>query len=358
MTMTFDFVNDEQIKQMLRRDYAELEKCFDTKASKSVLILSGSILEAVLIDYFITNISEPAEINKLYRESLGVLIEKANEEKIIGDNNKNFSSGIQGYRNLIHPGREVRLKERFDFDTASLSFSALKLILREIEIKSLSSRGRTADEIFVKLTNEGLSEGLFIKISNKLNRTERNKLFLMLVADDINNHGVVRNPFFYAKSFLNSLDLQTYDFFAKEVMKEIESGSKEKAIRYCKYFYPRLTQLLTKKDLDIVLELLLEETDLRISSTEGMRFLAINKIFEALFLNNKSFENTWLKNIALYFSIYFKEHNESYLYMDSWTILHANLEEVAYNGLVEHLNGTADGKYFIRCYDNGDYLPF
>jgi hypothetical protein len=360
LTMTFDFVNDEEIKQLLRRDYAELEKCFETKASKSVLILSGSILEAVLIDYFTSNISDAEEITRLYKESLGGLIERANYEKIIGNNNKNFSSGIQGYRNLIHPGREVRLKEKFDFDTASLSFSALKLILKEVENKSLSSKGRTADEIFAKLKNEGFTEGLFIKISNKLNKTERTKLFVLLITEDTNDDGfcLVKDPFLFAKNLLDSLDLKTYDFFAKEIMKEIESGSKEKALKYCKYFYTRLAQLLTEKDLDIVLELLLDEASAKISSPEGMRFLGVNKVFEGIFFNKKDFENTWLRNIAGLLSFYFQKYDDSYLYMDSWTIFHANLEEDTYNRLVEYLGRNSDGKHFISCYDNGEYLPF
>ena len=63
---------------------------------------------------------------------LGSLIERANAEKLIDDKHKNSSSDIKDYRNLIHPGREVRLKEKFDYNTASFSFSALKLILKKL----------------------------------------------------------------------------------------------------------------------------------------------------------------------------------------------------------------------------------
>lgn len=43
--------DDEVLKQMLKEDIDELEKCFDAGAYKATLILAGSILEAFLIDW-------------------------------------------------------------------------------------------------------------------------------------------------------------------------------------------------------------------------------------------------------------------------------------------------------------------
>lgn len=49
--MNFDFISDDNFRNILQRDFEELNKCIEIKASKSVLILSGSIIEAILTDY-------------------------------------------------------------------------------------------------------------------------------------------------------------------------------------------------------------------------------------------------------------------------------------------------------------------
>lgn len=44
---TWDFVENDTLKAMLRRDYSELDELLKVDAPKSVLIMCGSILEAV-----------------------------------------------------------------------------------------------------------------------------------------------------------------------------------------------------------------------------------------------------------------------------------------------------------------------
>lgn len=359
--MTFDFVNDEQIKEMLKRDYTELQNCFDNKASKSVLILSGSILEAVLIDFFSAKISSANDLAKLHRETLGNLIERANNEKLIDDNHKNFSSGIQGYRNLIHPGREVRLKEKFDYDTASLSFSALKLILKEIEIKSLSEKGRSASEIFNKLTNDGLPDGLFIKITNKLNKTEKNKLFQTLISDDLGNRGpqLVQGASKYAELLSSSMDSNIFLQLTKELMQEIESGSEVKAIKYIRYLYQRLSEYLEIQDLEIVKEWLLTQINSRIAEVNDLRFLMFNNVIDALLRTDKNIAmSPKLKLLAQRLTYYYSYNKNSIIYLDIWTKIHGFLDADAYSELLKQMESYSQFDVLIKDYAEGDYLPF
>lgn len=359
--MTFDFVNDDQIKKLLIRDYDELEKCFQNKLSKSVLILSGSILEAVLIDYFTSRTSDLAEINKLNQLSLGELIQRANDDKVIGNNNKNFSSGIQGYRNLIHPGREMRLKENFDQDTAALSFSALKLILKEVEIKTLSSKGRTADEIFGKLMNDGLPSGLFKKITDRLNRAEKNKLFLRLVAEDINDEqfGMIDYPFDYAKHLLETVDFKTIEYLARQLLKEAESGSKIKALKYSKYLFRRFNEFFEIDEIDIIVDLYLQESEEMLSTIQDAEFLIQNRIIDAIFFNKKTFDEIHdLFTLTSRIAHYYNKNDNAIVYLDLWKIIHGLIDEQNYLDLVETFEDEDAFKKFYDIYYDGDYLPF
>jgi len=49
----FDFVSDEKFRFSLEKDYQELTLSLQNGAWKAAYILAGSIVEAILIDYFL-----------------------------------------------------------------------------------------------------------------------------------------------------------------------------------------------------------------------------------------------------------------------------------------------------------------
>lgn len=59
----FNFVADQQYRTLLIRDFVELKNCVDNQATKSVLILSGSIIETLLLEFFTHNL--PSGITKV-----------------------------------------------------------------------------------------------------------------------------------------------------------------------------------------------------------------------------------------------------------------------------------------------------
>jgi len=47
----FDFISDNRLRIILERDYTELNRCFESGCYKSVLILSGSLIEAIIMEF-------------------------------------------------------------------------------------------------------------------------------------------------------------------------------------------------------------------------------------------------------------------------------------------------------------------
>lgn len=110
----FNFISDDQLRIVVERDKKELDSCLKNQLCKSTLLLAGSIIETILVDYFLAfgkTGSTPAQI---LNSDLATLVSWAESDGLISSRTKEISTVIRNYRNLIHPGREYRLKERID----------------------------------------------------------------------------------------------------------------------------------------------------------------------------------------------------------------------------------------------------
>ncbi len=109
-------ISNQEFRLMLERDLKENVFAIITKSYKSSLILTGSIVEAILLDKIsnkgITSykIGDKKRKKHIIRMDLGELLEVAKEEKIIENSFYHLSQVIRDYRNLIHPGVEKRKK--------------------------------------------------------------------------------------------------------------------------------------------------------------------------------------------------------------------------------------------------------
>lgn len=174
--MQFDFIHEKKFKTILERDYEELSNCISVQASKATLILSGSIVEAVLTDYFIENLPTGKSKNDILKSNLGNLLEYAESDNLITKKEKQLGIIIKDYRNLIHPGKEVRTSEEFDFETAKLSKILLDIILNKLRNNHLQKYGYSADEIVDKLKNDWEFNAIYGIVITKLDHNEREKL--------------------------------------------------------------------------------------------------------------------------------------------------------------------------------------
>jgi len=73
----------------------------------------------------------PAE-NDLQKWDLSHLIDVAVETELVDPQVANLGHSVRMYRNLIHPGVEVRTGLRVEPEEANIAFEILKIIIREL----------------------------------------------------------------------------------------------------------------------------------------------------------------------------------------------------------------------------------
>ncbi len=150
-TVDFSFIGDTQLRQIVERDYQELRlKLFPGGAWKSTVILAGSILEAVLYDVLTFDTSVCASANGANRApckrinkpkkplptddwTLSELIDVAEEiNKIPAQHANCIDEVLRGYRNFVHPRREVRAQHECDEPQAYLAIGALGVVFNHL----------------------------------------------------------------------------------------------------------------------------------------------------------------------------------------------------------------------------------
>ena len=134
----FRFVNDPNLRSLLERDYEEIQRAFIAKCWKSVIILSGGGIEALLTDVLAQNAlaaraakSAPKEAN-ITKWDLADLIAVAVELKKVSKGAERLSSPVRTYRNLVHPGNELRSGLTFGPEEARIALEVLHILHRDL----------------------------------------------------------------------------------------------------------------------------------------------------------------------------------------------------------------------------------
>jgi hypothetical protein len=126
--MDFSFVAHDRIRTIIERDYAELQGLDPEDATKSVLVLCGSIIEGLLLDAIVT--SGHWTYQEASERFLKDMIHPARIQGII--QHDNLSEVLRVFRNLIHPAREIRDNLAFDSSHAKHARAAVDVIINEI----------------------------------------------------------------------------------------------------------------------------------------------------------------------------------------------------------------------------------
>lgn len=267
--MNFDFISDQKFRELLIRDYQELKNCIEAKSIKSIMVLSGSIIEAVLTEYFIQFPPNGKTESQILNSTLNNLIEWATQEDVISEKEKNLAGVVKDYRNLIHPGREIRKGEKFDFNSAKISESVLNIIVQSVKSVYLEKYGYSADEVFEKLKQDWHFQSIYEKVILKLNQNERAKLLGYLIDFDkwekskwdcfIQEGSVEEHPIYEledVKPFILKLKpLVSSDLIKSnlaKMIKEIETGESINAYSLYHLFHENL-DLLTDDEQELVI---------------------------------------------------------------------------------------------------------
>src|SRR5690349_13104685 len=110
----------------------------ENRCWKTVHVLAGSIIEAVLVDYLIAT-RDPVKSSRHASQKdpmqmmLGELIVVCKDEGILSLRSAELSTVVKDYRNLIHPGRVVRLQETVDEQGAKVAEALVEMIVKDVE---------------------------------------------------------------------------------------------------------------------------------------------------------------------------------------------------------------------------------
>src|SRR6266496_6307045 len=128
MSKDFSFMFDARIRKILERDYAELQQLSEQIFTKSVIVLSGGIIESLLFDALVA--SGKWTFEEACQKYLKDMIGSAKGAKIIEEDR--LTDATRRYRNLIHPGKEIKENMVFEEADAKSAKSAVEIVIREV----------------------------------------------------------------------------------------------------------------------------------------------------------------------------------------------------------------------------------
>ena len=137
-TRDFSFVADPELRKVVERDYAEVQRAYIAKCWKSVIILSGGAIEAVLVDRLLQDTGSARSASKAPKESdirkwdFADTINVCVELGLVSPSAERLSHSVRQYRNLVHPGNEIRNKLTFDAEEARIALEVLHIIHRDL----------------------------------------------------------------------------------------------------------------------------------------------------------------------------------------------------------------------------------
>jgi hypothetical protein len=139
---SFAFVVTGDLRRFLERDYPEIQRAFVAGCWKSVVILSGGAIEAILLDLALQNPDEAKEAKNAPREpdlakwGLSDLLRVCVELGVVTAGVEKLSHSVREFRNLVHPGVEMRKPLVFGKEEARIALEILHMLHRDLSLLS------------------------------------------------------------------------------------------------------------------------------------------------------------------------------------------------------------------------------
>lgn len=133
----FGFIRDSDLRKIIERDYLEIQRAYIARCWKSVIILCGGAIETVLTDALLQNPTQAksakqAPTQDISKWDLASLINVSAEIGIVSGGVEKLSHSIREYRNLVHPGNEIRNKLTFGEEETKIAIEVLHMIHRDL----------------------------------------------------------------------------------------------------------------------------------------------------------------------------------------------------------------------------------
>ena len=135
-------IKNQRIKDIFIRDYNELVYNYLSNQSKTVVLMSGTIIELLLI-YILQlnsiskyNVGSKGKNKKIEEMDISEMLEVCTSEKLIHNVPKKFIDGMKNFRNFVHPGKEIREKLlEIDKQTVDLLMSIVRWLILTLDLK-------------------------------------------------------------------------------------------------------------------------------------------------------------------------------------------------------------------------------
>lgn len=131
------------MRDILLRDLKECAFAIVAQQDKLASIMCGSIIEALLMYKIVENNISKYDISEISKKKnavnynvndmgLNELLFVAHKEKLINTNSYHLAHYVKDYRNIVHPAKEKRIKEKINHENVLMMWSVLKRILNEL----------------------------------------------------------------------------------------------------------------------------------------------------------------------------------------------------------------------------------
>jgi hypothetical protein len=128
VSVDFSFIANSRIAEIVKRDYAELQLLDPNQTVKSVLVLSGGIIEGLLLDALVA--AKHFTFEKDCQCYLKDMIYPAKKLGII--QHDNITDVLRIFRNIIHSAREIKDNLSYNASHAKHARASVHVIISEI----------------------------------------------------------------------------------------------------------------------------------------------------------------------------------------------------------------------------------
>lgn len=138
----FPFIKNADLRTQLDADRAELLIVYGQSAWKSAIFLCGRILEGMLLGTLLQRCEQAKDAAQklkirnrsedLDRWDLGELVKVAEALSLIKGMTRDLSELVKSFRNLVHPGLELREGVEVTAEVAGISLNVVKIYARQL----------------------------------------------------------------------------------------------------------------------------------------------------------------------------------------------------------------------------------
>jgi hypothetical protein len=121
------------IKEIVEADFKEIQKCVGQDAYKATVILCGSILEAILLDW-LSEINNKNYFNSKEKVSFFDMIKEMERSGVFNRTDTDYANKIREYRNLVHPKKMLMRNVILDRTIVKDMIWKLKKLLEKREL--------------------------------------------------------------------------------------------------------------------------------------------------------------------------------------------------------------------------------